>query len=173
MNLYHLFYTHNIKEALIDTKCKKHVDGVFSTIGNLQADFTTDSIDIDYLRGKDISMDVIHEFLLNSPLKSKYDLLVVHSDNVKKFMPFMHRCLFIYVFGTKNPSLSLVPYTKVNDCFEGVVFLNDFHSIIFPTAKLDVYAQTYVRDKPYRFLRKMQQLLQQFSCKTIVEIGCC
>ena len=71
MNLYHLFYTHNIKEALIDTKCKKHVDGVFSTIGNLQADFTTDSIDIDYLRGKDISMDVIHEFLLNSPLKSK------------------------------------------------------------------------------------------------------
>lgn len=174
MNLYHLFYIHNVKEVLVDTRCRKYVDGVFTLVSQLKVDFNiTEPVVPDYLRARDVDDDSVPKFLLDSPLKQKYDLFVVHTDNVVKLIPFMHRCLFLFVVDEKDSRRKLLPYTKINDCFEGVVYVNDFHSIVFPTAKLDVYQQTYVRDKPYRFLRKMQQLLLHFECKTIVEIGSC
>jgi hypothetical protein len=172
-NLYHLFYLQNLNEILVDKECKNYIDGVYNTITQLLQNDFKNEIKKDYIVAKNIHADIIHEFLFNSSLKNKYDLLVVHSKNVTKLLPFMHRCVFIFVYDEKDLNRSLIPYTKINDCFEGVMYINDFHSIIFPTTKLDVYQQTYVRDKPYRFLRKMQQLLSKFQCRTIVEIGTC
>jgi len=173
-NLYHLFYLHNMKEILVDTKCKKYVDGVFKAISELRVDFNiTEPIDTDFMRSKDLSVTNIPDILQHSKLKFKYDLMVVHKDNFSKFVPLFHRGYFIFVHEGSNSDKVFTPYTKVNDCFEGILYINDFHSIIFPYTQLNFYQQTYVRDKPYRYLRKMQQLLAQTKCSTIVEIGSC
>src|SRR5690606_28665233 len=103
----------------------------------------------------------------HSNLKFKYDLIVVHARNFDSFVPLLHRGSFIFVYEDKSEH-GFIPYTKINDCFEGNLYINDFHSIIFPTSKLSVFQQTYVRDKPYRFLRQMQRLLNITDCKTIV-----
>lgn len=170
MNIYHLFYTWNIKEVLIDKKCRNYVDAAFTIISRLRVDFNiTEPIKPDYLDANQITDESLADYLLESPLKPKYDLLVVDAENTITFLPFMHRCVFIFICG--NPTGNLIPYTRINDCFEGHMYVNDFHSIIFPTVKLTEYEQTYIRDKPYRYLRKMQHLLRHFSCKTIVEIG--
>jgi hypothetical protein len=174
INLYHLFYLQNIREVLIDTKCRKYVNSVFLAISELRVDFNiNEPVVPDYLRSKDLSFLNLPEILQHSKLKFKYDLLVVHRNNFDAFVPIMHRAAFIYVYEGKHSDPSFLPYTKMNDCFEGVLYINDFHSIIFPYTTLSLYQQTYVRDKPYRFLRKMQQLLRATNCKTIVEIGSC
>ena len=173
-NLYHLFYTHNIKEVLIDTKSRKYVDTVFKAISELRVDFNiTEPIEPDYIRSKDLTSTSMPDILQHSKLKFKYDLMVVHAGNFASFVPLFHRAMFIFIHEEMNPTKTFLPYTKVNDCFEGVLYVNDFHSIVFPYVKLDVYQQTYVRDKPYRFLRKMQELIKVTNCKTIVEIGSC
>lgn len=171
-NLYHLFYSHNIKEVLIDTRCRKYVDGVFKAISELRVDFNiNEPIEPDYIREKDLGTTHLPELLQHSKLKFKYDLLVVHSNSFDAFIPLMHRATFIFVYDESDAKKTFIPYTKVNDCFEGVLYINDFHSIIFPYTKLNVYQQTYVRDKPYRFICKMQQMLTVFDSKVIVEIG--
>lgn len=171
-NLYHLFYLQNIREVLIDTKCKRYVEGVFTSISELVVDFNiNEPIEPDYIRSKDLSQTNIPDILQHSKLKFKYDLLIVHTENFTRFVPLMHRASFIFVYEARNGHPLFLPYTKVNDCFEGILYINDFHSIIFPYTRLSVYQQTFVRDKPYRFLRKMQQLLKATHCATIVEIG--
>lgn len=173
-NLYHLFYLQNIREVLVDVRCKKYVDSAFKIISELRVDFNiTEPIEPDYIRAKDLNSKNIPDILQHSKLKFKYDLIVVHDTNFKAFLPLLHRGTFIFVHEAKNDSLTYLPYTKLNDCFEGIMYINDFHSIIFPYTHLTVYQQTYIRDKPYRFLRKMQQLLSLMNCKTIVEIGSC
>jgi len=174
INLYHLFYLHNIKEILIDVRCKKYVDAVFQTIGNVQVDFNiVDPLTTDYIRSKDVTAASLPEILQNSKLKSKYDLSIVHADNFRTFVPLLHRARFVFVYDAKNDDRIYIPYTRLNDCFEGFLYINDFHSMIFPNFRLDVFQQTYVRDKPYRFLRKIQELLRSVGAKTIVEIGTC
>jgi len=165
----------NIREVLVDTRSKKYVDSVFKVISELRVDFNiTEPIEPDYVRAKDLSHDLLPDMLQHSKLKFKYDLIVVHEKNFEVFVPLLHRGAFIFVHEASTQSSKLfLPYTKINDCFEGVMYLNDFHSIIFPYTKLTVYQQTYIRDKPYRFLRKMQQLLEHTKSKIIVEIGSC
>ena len=173
-NLYHLFYLHNIREALIDTKCHKYIDGVFTKITRINVDFNiSEPIKPDYLRRKDIINTGYAEYLLNPGIQERYDLMVVSQSNFKTFIPFMHRCFFIYVTDVTNEDPTFIPYTKVNDCFEGVLYVNDFHSMVFPTSRLDVFEQTYIRDKPYRFLKKTLELIDHLKFSTIVEIGSC
>src|ERR1051326_5561490 len=86
VNLYHLFYVHNIKEVLIDTRCKKYIDSVFITITQLRVDFNiTDALEPDYLRAKDLNKKDIPDFLQHSKLKPKYDLIIVHANNFDSF----------------------------------------------------------------------------------------
>ena len=161
-----------MKEILVDKDSQEYVDSVFTNISNIQVDFNiTEAISPDFLRERSITKNGAKEYLLNPPLKQKYDLLVVKDDNFETFIPFMHRALFIFVTGATNDSKTYIPYTKVNDCFEGILYLNDFHSMTFPNTRLSVYEQTYVRDKPYRFLKKVSGFAESFNWKVIVEIG--
>jgi hypothetical protein len=180
MNLYHLFYVHNIKEVLIDKVTKKFVKGVFDSISRLRVDFNiTEAITPDYLNCKNlVEYDDVYEYLTDSKLKQKYDLIVVHENNFHLVIPFLHRANFIFIVTEKDSTKKeyiYIPYTKINDCFEGVLYVNDFHSIIFPTVNLNIYEQLYVRDKPYRYLKKSVQLINTVlkNAKTIVEIGSC
>ena len=173
-NLYHLFYLYNVREVLVDKSCKIYVDSVYDSISQIQVDFNiTEPIKNDHLSVKMLKKYSVKELLTNSPLKQKYDLFIVHRNNFKDFLPFMHRAQFIYVHGADNDFPDFFPYTKVNDCFDGVILINDFHSMMFPFLKLSMFQQTYVRDKSYRYLRKMQELLTQTEGKVIVEIGSC
>jgi hypothetical protein len=173
-NIYHLFYIYNMREVLIDKACHDYVDKVFTKISHLLVDFNiTEPIQPDYLRAADIENYGATPYLLNSKMKKKYDLLVIKSENVKTFIPFMHLAVYIFVLDARESDPVLLPFTKVNDCFEGMLYMNDFHSIIFPYVKLDLFEQTYVRDKPYRFLKKMESLMNHYGAKVIVELGSC
>jgi hypothetical protein len=170
-NLYHLLALYRIKNILCDKHCHRYVKSSLSVL----TDATQTDVSISCINAKNITeQEDVAGYLLNSPLVSKYDLLVVHSENLDLFLPFMHRAIFIFVLDGDN-GVIMHPYTKVNDCFEGILYMNDFHSVTFPNAKLTVYEQTYIRDKPYRFLVKMLYLLKNVlsSAKVIVEIGSC
>jgi hypothetical protein len=181
-NLQHLFYIYNIKEVLVDSQVKEYVNGVFDMISTLKVDFNIeeaivpDIISCKKLRNREIA----NSYLLdsNKNFKQKYDLFVVHEDNFTNVLPLLHRMLFIYVVIGSNKTMSkhgiYLPYTKVNDCFEGIFYINDFHSMIFPNVSLTTYQQTYIRDKPYRFLMKSVSLIENvLNGKIIVEIGSC
>ena len=159
---------------LVDKKCYKYVDSVFSTISTVKVDFNiTEPMKPDYITAKDFKRDTV-PMLKMTEIKPKYDLLVVHSQNFETFVPIMYRAVYIFVLdGTTEKRFA--PYTLVNDCFEGVLYMNDFHSMSFPTDRLNIFEQTYVRDKPYRFLKKESELLALLpqKKKIIVEIGSC
>lgn len=170
-NLYHLLALYRVKNILCDKNCKRYVNSALSVL----TDATQTDVSINCIAAKNItSNEEVAEYLSNSKLASKYDLLVIDNEHVDAFIPFFHRAIFIYVLNG-DPKLELHPYAKLNDCFEGVLYMNDFHSLSFPNTKLTVYEQTYIRDKPYRFLTKTLDLLENVleKPKVIVEIGSC
>lgn len=186
-NLYHLFYIYNIKEVLVDKQTKEYVNSVFDTISKLQVDFNIeDAIEPDYISCKKLKSfpTDANEYILNAEknFKQKYDLFVVHEDNFKSVLPLLHRVVFIYIVTGDHRIVAkdglYLPYTKVNDCFDGVLYINEFHSMIFPYINLNVFQQTYLRDKPYRYLMKTISLIETVlgesdGKRTIVEIGSC
>lgn len=178
INLYHLFYTFNIKEVLVDKQCKQYLQNVFDIVASMKVDFNiTEPVERDYLKATKLkSVKNAFDYLTSNNLKQKYDLLVVHRDNFKNFIPLMHRTVFIFVTESTEKDPGYCLYTKVNDCFEGILYMNDFHSIIFEKERLTFHEQTYVRDKPFRFLKMQSLLLQKILDKqdkkgVIVEIG--
>ena len=178
INIYHLFANRSIQYVLVDTKCKNYLDRTLAHLSNLDCSRTpVDHLHKDYLRKRDLQEN-LGDLLLDSDLKSRYDILFVSKENIAHFLPIMHRAVYIFVQGTESSDVDPLkshigfdPYKLIRNFIGGVLYENEFHSIIFAQIKLTLEQQLYVRDKPYRFLRKMQRFAMKTECETIVEIG--
>ena len=86
-------------------------------------------------------------------------------------MAILHKCSFIFVLGTNID----VPRPFVDGGFtnEGRLIVNPMRSIEFKRTLLSIFEQTYIRDKPFRFLQKIADLVGHLGLKTVVEIGSC
>ena len=172
-NLHHLFKIYKIVTVLSDTNNKNNIKVSNYNVKVNTLDFT----DIPNDPNSSVYVDYISQLLLESNIKESYDLLICDSENINYFIPFMHRSVFIFTKGkTTNKFLETV-YSKISDCFDGQLYVNNFHSIIFDKINLTIHEQSFIRDKPLRFLNKTLQLLESFvplpQDRIIVEIGTC
>ena len=145
MNIDHFIHFYNIKTVLVD-------DDIQDFIQN---------------RNQVKRIDVMS----NEQLKPFYSLIIVSADNWKKYLGLYYRGLYIYIKGQHTSNY--ICYNKIDLCYDGVIYHNPYHSLMFDTSHLTVYEQTYIRDKPYRFLRCAQKLIKTLNMKCLVEIGSC
>lgn len=174
-NLFHLLQLYNIRKILYDKKCKDYVNNCINTCKLMDSSLVFEKSSI---RKIDISTrEKLNDLLFDSNMADKYDLFVVSDENFNEFTALYHKAMFIFVQNTNREfkqEKTYCVYKKLNNCFEGTLYLNTFHSLIFPNIDLSVYEQTYVRDKPYRFLKKTVELFSTIlDGNVIVEIGSC
>ena len=168
-NLNHLFLLYNIKSCLVDTGGKKLLKSKFQEL-----EFELSYInDLKYSKS-DLTKLIQDEYNRKeneeAQLKPKYDLIIVNDADL--FQNLFHKCVYIYIIDKSTSSIIDPYYEKLSSFGEGVLYRNEYHSINFSTANLSVYEQTYIRDKPFRFLKKIIELSKkEFDLKTIVEIG--
>lgn len=171
-NLYHVIVNQKCKTLLIDSSLEDYVrQTLFPNLPSKDMQ----GIRVDCLSTEDCYSP---EVFLLSDLKSVYDICIIDEPNKVTFTPIYHRCKYIFIRNTEETSISFrskvfLPFEKRHECYDGDIYINTFRSIVFPTAKLTEFQQIYVRDKPYRFLRMTQKLLELFKYKggVIVEIG--
>lgn len=168
INLDHLFDIYNIKSCLVDMSGKRFLRSKFNDL-----DFAINYInDLQYTKEdltKLVASDCNKEDE-DKQLKKKYDLIIV-SDPVL-FQNLFHKCVFIYILDKEKAHILDPFYEKLSSFGEGLLYRNDFHSLTWDDPNLSVYQQTYIRDKPYRFLKKMVELSQGiFDIKNVIEIG--
>lgn len=152
MNLAHYVTFYNLKKVLCDKASSSLVSGM-KKVDILPENFTV--------------LDVLPE------LDDHYDLILTSILSLEKFKHFFHRGLFIFINSTSDPSCETFEqfYEKV-PCYTGTLFRNDFLSIKFPTEKLTLTEQVFIRDKPFRFLKKITESVSKIKGKkVIVEIG--
>lgn len=168
-NLDHLFKLYNIKDCLVDTSGKKFLKSKFQHF-----EFALSYINESKYTKKDLTMLVSTQYSKNEKdekqLKDKYDLIIVNDADM--FQNLFHKAVFIYIFDKTTCNLLDPFYSKLSSFGEGVLYRNEYHSLTFPNHHLSVYEQTFIRDKPFRFLKKIIQLSEKdFDLKVIIEIG--
>ena len=178
-NIYHLFTVYRITSVLVEQRCKKMVEKILARSQELVKDLP--AVKVDTIKRKDVvDSDDIHQFL-EEQLSPSYDLVFVTEGSFTDFVNVYHKATWIFCFyeeikGDKKIDMTTktyIPYNRVNDCFDGVLYLNEFKSIMFDHIELDFHTQTYIRDKPIRFLKKACALFRWMDMKTVVEIGSC
>ncbi|KAI8820500.1 uncharacterized protein EV422DRAFT_73545 [Fimicolochytrium jonesii] len=170
-NLPHLLTVYNVRKTLVDTKCRRYVSEILSSIPD------SSSVDIDYLNAKSIAdpqsvCDIL--FHTESALHIRYDLIIVHYKSVHRFVPILYRGVFLFVVaGEAREAIDLLPYVKMNEAVTGTFYLNDMHSLcLAPTVdKIGVYEKSFVRYLPHRFMRNAVCLARRLlpDLATVVE----
>ena len=169
----HFFEMYNIHNVLCDKNSKKLLKPLND------CNYQLINLDKESVRGILISdITKCDEFTLHE----RYDLVACSSNNLASFQMLFHKATFIFVLhppqnfvvpeGIFSPEDTACMYSIVSNNELGILYRNDYHSLTFETSNLTVYEQTYVRDKPQRFLKKVLDFSQNLiHLSNVVEIG--
>lgn len=170
-NLSHLFAVYNINSILVETASKLFAKEVLQTHRKKPL---VHYVPVRYFESSGDQAELLYSE--ESTLLRRYDLIIVSESMCEGFLPVLHRGLFILVrSGTVTGDVrSLVPYAQLNGMLEGTLFINDLHSIPFPSLNaVNMYEKSFVRDMPHRFLRKAIAIAPYLLPRkaTVIEIG--
>jgi hypothetical protein len=163
-NLYHLVQNFNIKTCLIDGFSEEYTS-------NVLGDYNLDVSKITIKNKKSITPSTYHD------LKDQYDLIIVW-NNQSLLRYFFHKAKYIYIVDQSNDPDDNYDinryYTRLQllvSEYNSALYYNDYLSKIFENTLLSVHQQTFVRDKPYKFLLKEMDILSVLDKKIVIEIG--
>lgn len=169
-NLFHLFLHGKVNLVLLDEELKETYFEK-TILPNLPETYKK-NLTVHVVSKDDF---VSRKFFFTSALRKKYDITIVHPNNAIEFTPVVHLSRYTFIPKLENVRKEFkheyLVFKKLDGFYDGVCFQNPFESIIFDKVGLTTFEQTWVRDKPYRFLRLTQKLLSSFDDGSIVEIG--
>jgi hypothetical protein len=157
MNLEHVIKIYNIKNCLVDSYSSKVLSGKKLNVDQIPT-------------GNSVVLDL----LLDGSLKQKYDLILINDNSLGVMKDLFHKSLFIFIT-SNNDTGNTDDYKFLSRFYQevkvigGRMYRNDFLSI----TKLSLNEQVNIRDKPFRFLKKVTELLNETPSKkkTVIEIG--
>lgn len=169
-NLAHLISFYGITQVLCDESTENFVESNVEpwVNGNLHTTL------VDW--GKLKKTKPVNSTYMLQELDGTYDLLVLDGESGLKSLHLFHMAKWILIVcdpGSKWDNLLYVPYARMETFTGGVLYHNEFQSISFANAHISMREQQHVRDRPYRYLRKMVHLQRFLKLTTIAEIGSC
>lgn len=171
-NVYQLMHTHHLGRILAERRCVERVREMLSSLRELQPTPGPD-LAIHTVKRKHLQNATARRHIILETLDEEYDIMFVTQESFRAYVSLYHKCTWIFILDGEAEMDTYIPYSCVAHTSEGTLYLNEFKSIQMQKLTLNYFEQTYVRDKPFRFLKKTCALFRSLNMRTIVEIGSC
>jgi len=101
-------------------------------------------------------------------------LLLSNPAEISEYLPAFYRCRNVFVSAGAGESIPQVAGILANGvpCAGGTIFTNELLSLKCAETP-SVYEDFFVRDYPFRFLKKAAEIVQRLGLRHIVEVGGC